>query len=153
MKIKTSVKKSLIKPLECIDKKKDIWKLRWDIQDGSFEQIQLDHKPSLIEIKDIIHSWYNNLIENNIIYGFKWKGMRVCLSKENQSNYLLFEETDLFPIELKFGTWDEPVFYLIETSEELKEFKKAISEHIKQCLQLGWTMKKGIDWSIYDVSK
>lgn len=153
MKIKTSVNINLIKPLECIDKKRNIWRLRWDIQDGSFEQIQLNHKPDLPEIKNIITEWYNKEVENRIIYGFKWKGMKVCLTKENQSNYMMFADTGLFPIELKFGSWEDPVFYTIKTASELAEFKKAMSEHIKQCLQLGWTKKKNIDWSIYEIAE
>jgi hypothetical protein len=63
---------------------------------------------------------------------------------------MMFCETDLFPIQLKFGSWDNPIFYTIKTSAELKEFKRKISEHIKNCLQLGWTQKNNINWASYE---
>lgn len=150
MRVRTSIDPDLVPLLECIDSKRNVWRLRWDIQDGSHEEYQLDHKPTLPEIKEIILGWYNTQIQNRIIYGFKYKGMSVCLSRENQSNYMMFCETDLFPIQLKFGSWDNPIFYTIKTSAELKEFKRKISEHIKNCLQLGWTQKNNINWASYE---
>ena len=107
MRVRTSIDPDLIPLLECIDSKRNVWRLRWDIQDGSHEEYQLDHKPTLPEIKEIILGWYNTQIQN-------------------------------------------PIFYTIKTSAELKEFKRKISEHIKNCLQLGWTQKNNINWAAYE---
>lgn len=150
MRITTNVDLNTIPVLECIDSKRNVWRLRWNIQDGGFEEIQLNHKPSINEIKKIIIDWYNQETSNKIIYGFKWRGMCVHLSKENQINYMMFCDTDLFPINLKFGTRENPIYYTIETKEDLAEFKQAISKHIKECLQIGWSKKDNIDWTAYD---
>ena len=150
MRIRTSSNSDSILPLECIDEKRNIWRLRWDIKNGEFEELQLTHKPSLEEVKSIILDWYHEETVKRITYGFKWKGIRVCLSKENQSNYFMFCDTETVPIQLKFGTWDNPVYHKIETLEELKNFKKAISEHIRTSLLLGWTIKDNLDWSPYE---
>ena len=34
--------------------------------------------------------------------------------------------------------------------EELVEFKKAISKHIKECLTIGWSKKDNINWATYE---
>lgn len=150
MRITTNADLNLIPVLVCIDPIGDVWRLRWNIWNGSFEETEINHKPTLDEIKKIIIDWYNNEISNDIIYGFKWKGNKVCLSRENQLNYMMFCENDLFPLNLKFGDQDNPVYYSIETQEELKEFKLEISKHIKKCLQIGWSKKDNIDWSAYE---
>lgn len=150
MRIKTLSDIKSILPIECIDPKRNVWRLRWDFQENNFEEIQLNHKPSIEEVKRIILDWIDTETSNRIIYGFKWADIPVCLTKENQSNYNLFCDTELVPIELKFGTWDNPKFYKIETLDEMKKFKRAMSEHIKNCLQLGWSKKKNLDWSIYE---
>ena len=43
-----------------------------------------------------------------------------------------------------------PIYYTIETKEDLDEFKQAISKHIKECLQIGWSKKDNIDWTSYE---
>lgn len=150
MRITTDVDLNTIPVLECIDSKRNVWRLRWNIQDGGFEEIQLNHKPNINEIKNIIIDWYNQETSNKIIYGFKWRGMCVHLSKENQLNYMMFCDTDLFPINLKFGSYENPIYYTIETKKDLAEFKQAISKHIKECLQIGWSKKDNIDWTAYE---
>lgn len=150
MRITTNTDLNLIPLLECIDSKRDVWRLRWNFIDGGFEEMQLTHKPSMEEIKNIIIDWYNNETSTKIIYGFKWNNIPVCLSKENQSNYMMFCDNDIFPLKLKFGSWEKPIYYIIKTSEELANFKKAISKHIKECLTMGWAKKDSVDWTAYE---
>lgn len=150
MKITTKADLKLIPILECFDPIKNVWRLRWDFRNGSFEEIEIRYKPTLDDIKKIIIDWYNKEISNEIIYGFRWKGMKVCLTKENQMNYMMFCDNDLFPLNLKFGDQDNPIYYSIQTKEELNEFKLEISKHIKECLQIGWSKKDNIDWSAYE---
>ena len=150
MRIKTSSNIDTIIPLECVDSKRNIWRLRWDIKVGEFEEIQLSHKPTLEEVKCIILDWYNAETVRQITYDFKWNGHSVNLSKENQSNYNMFCDSGIVPVLLKFGTWDKPEYYKIDSLEELKKFKTAISEHIKTRLQIGWSRKDNIDWTPYE---
>lgn len=150
MRIVTDIDLNSIPPLECIDSRRNVWRLRWNFVDGGFEEIQLNHKPGIEEIKEIIINWYNTETSNKIIYGFKWNNIPVCLSKENQSNYMMFCDNDIFPLKLKFGSWEKPIYYTIKTSEELVEFKKAISKHIKECLTIGWSKKDNINWATYE---
>ena len=63
---------------------------------------------------------------------------------------MMFCDNDIFPLKLKFGSWEKPIYYTIKTSEELAEFKKAISKHIKECLTIGWSKKDNINWSVYE---
>ena len=95
MKITTKADLKLIPILECFDPIKNVWRLRWDFRNGSFEEIEIRYKPTLDDIKKIIIDWYNKEISNEIIYGFRWKGMKVCLTKENQMNYMMFCDNDL----------------------------------------------------------
>ena len=75
------------KRIECIDSKRNIWKIRWDFKDDSFEEVTLDYKPSLEKIQDLIYDWYNKQTDKAILSGFVWKDMPVWLSSENQFNY------------------------------------------------------------------
>lgn len=149
MKKKNLSKNINLSPLVCIDEKRDVWKLRWNIQSDSFEEIEIRHKPTLDEIKEIIYDWYNSEIEDRIVNGFRWKGIPVCLNRDNQHNYSLFIEAGLAPIELKLGTSDSPVFYTFKILDELKEFREAYTKHIRTCLQTGWVKKNNIDWNKY----
>ena len=150
MRIKTSSIDSSIIPLECIDRKRNVWRLRWNIEDGEFEEIQLNHMPNLDEVKNIIREWCNEQTVNRITNGFIWKGHRVNLSKENQANYTMFCDSGIVPAMFKFGTWENPEYYKFETVDELKRFKTAFSEHIKTCLQLGWARKDNFNWTPYE---
>jgi hypothetical protein len=62
---------------------------------------------------------------------------------------MLFSETCPFPLELKLGTEDNPVFYTFNDFKSLNEFKTQMSRHIQRCLQIGWNKKKNINWELY----
>lgn len=148
MRVRSS--NNIVKGLVCVDPLRKIYKLRWDISEGSYEEIEISHKPTLDEIKQIVESWYNKQTEDKIINGFTYKGYKVYLSKENQTNYILFADSDIIPVQVKFGTLEDPIYYVFNTQEELKQFKAQIASHINKCLQDGWNRKKNINWSIYN---
>jgi hypothetical protein len=138
-----------IKSLECIDSRRNIWRLRWDILEDSFEEVEFRHKPTEEEIRTTITNWYNSQIEDKIINGFVWKGIKIYLSRDNQMNYALFSDSEMTPLTLKLGTEEEPIYHTFNSRLELENFRKSISSHIRSCLQEGWNKKKSIDWSIY----
>ena len=104
----------LTKHIECVDNKRNIWKIRWDFKEIegvlSFEEQTFNYRPSLKEIQDIIYTWYNKQTDQAILNGFRWKGMPVWLSTENQFNYkaaydLAVQTSGLsLPVKFKFGT-------------------------------------------------
>ena len=69
----------LTKCLECIDSNRNIWKLRWDFSEGSFEETTLSYKPSLQEVKDIIYNHINQETQNTIINKFVWNNTKIYL--------------------------------------------------------------------------
>ena len=104
-----------VKHIECINPKKDKWKVRWAIEtiaDGTAEYMEedFDHKPTIEEIKGIIIDWYNSNISAEIVSGFVWNGTSVWLSNENQFNYeaafyaAVMSEGKTLPVKFKFGT-------------------------------------------------
>ena len=89
--------------------------------------------------------------EENIINGFSYKGNKVYLRRDNQLNYLLFANSTIFPINVKFGTSDNPIYYTFESKDEMTSFVNKIANYISTCLQDGWNKKKNIDWNLYEL--
>lgn len=147
MRVKSSNKS--IKGLECIDPNRDVWVLRWDISNGSYEEKKLYHKPSLDEIKDIVIKWHNNKIKDKIINGFEWNGIHVYINEETQMNVALFSESSVTPMVLKLGTDENPIYHTFDKLGDLRDLRDSMANHIKDCLSEGWNRKKNIDWSIY----
>lgn len=146
--------------IECVNPKKDKWKIRWDMQerdDGTCSWVEEDfnHKPSTGEIKETITGWYNGKTEEEILTGFEWNGHLVWLSMENQLNYKvaydLAVQTDgqNLPVTFKFGTDEEPYYQTFDTLEELRDFYVQMIGHIQDALSEGWNGKDAIDWGLY----
>lgn len=141
--------------------KKDIWIIRWEvIKDGKGRNALstlVSGKPSLERIKDIIISYYNNIIDNNILKEFKWNEFEVWLSKENlfnyKSTYDLAVQTNgkNLPITFKFGTDYIPVYYTFNSIVDLEDFYLKILNHINKCLKEGWREKDLINWEDYKI--
>ena len=162
--------------IECINPSKNLWMVRWDYTEVENDEIKtdepesedekvvnvkygeasFDHKPELLEIKDVVLKYYNDLIDQDI-YDFKWNGHNVYLSVENQENfkaaYMFAKDTEgaSLPVTFKFGDQYDPDYYQFNTVEELKEFYYAGYQHICNALMQGWMKKDSIDWSEYEV--
>lgn len=114
------------------------------------------HKPTLQKVKEIILGGINQQTDEAILNGFKWKGMPVWLSSENQFNYkaaydLAFQTNGAsLPTVFKFGTTEEPVYYKFDTLEELTDFYTKALTYINEQLAIGWHKKDSIDWSGYE---
>ena len=149
------------KHLECIDSKRNVWKVRWDFTETengfSFEEKPFNRKPSIEQIKDLVYDWYNKQTDEKILSGFVWKGMKVWLSSENQFNYKAAFDVAMqtagqsLPVKFKFGTSSEPVYYIFNNLAELTDFYTSAMSYINTTLDEGWSKKDSINWNKYQV--
>lgn len=108
-----------------------------------------------LNLKALLINGLNREIQNKIISGFVWKGMKVWLSIENQMNYknnydlAISTNGDILPVTFKFGKDEEPVYYQFNNLEDLEEFYIAMNTHISNTLFEGWNKKNSIDWTNY----
>lgn len=123
---------------------------------GSWSVHSFAKRPSFRQVKSFILTEMNKSIDKAIISGFKWKGMSVWLSSENQFNYkaaydLAFQTNGAsLPTVFKLGTTEEPVYYKFDTLEELTDFYTKALTYINEQLAIGWYKKDSIDWSVYE---
>lgn len=115
----------------------------------------LDHKPTVSEIKKVITEYYNNLISKRIKNDFFWNGMSVELKDVDQTNYkaawdLAYQTNgENLPITFKFKQGGKNVFYTFSDIEELKNFYLAMNKHISACLEEGWKLKEAVKYDLY----
>lgn len=156
--------------VECVNPRLSRYRIRWDIQEEtssetdineksntvSFVEYELNHKPTIDEIKDIIISWYNKEIEEEIASGFEWNGMRIWLSTENQFNYKAAYDMAVqtkglnLPITFKFGDSSNPVYFEFTTVDTLADFYVSAMSFINSTLKNGWEIKDSIDFNVYE---
>lgn len=151
-----------VKPIECINPPKNRWAVRWDFQEDenegfSYEEAIFDYKPGIEEIRAIIEAWINTMTEEAISSGYNWAGAPVWLSAENQLNYKTAYDLAVqtagasLPYTIKFGSWEEPVYYTFEDLEDFTEFFTGAVRHIQGTLAEGWRQKDAIDLADYEV--
>lgn len=152
-----------VQHIECINPKKDKWKVRWAIgettEDGTAEYMEedFDHKPTMEEIRALVIGWYNTNIDTEIVSGFVWNGTSVWLSTENQFNYktafdaAVMSNGTTLPVKFKFGTDEEPVYHEFTTIDELSDFYYKAIAYVQSVLEKGWTIKDSLDFSKYEV--
>ena len=114
---------------------------------------RFDYKPAADEIKAIIISLINKQTDEKILSGFKWNGINVWLSTENQINfkaaYDLAVQTNgtLLPVRFKLGEDAEgtPVYYTFTDIDTFTEFYVGAVNHITSCIKDGWNEKDNIE--------
>lgn len=112
-------------------------------------------KPSISIIKKTIVNYINSLTKSCIENRFKWNGMSINLTIENQIDYkLLFDTTSLLdgsnlPEKVKFKIDGENIYYTFETIDDMKDFIIAMNNHIRMCLETGNNMKEEINYEDY----
>lgn len=120
-----------------------------------WQEYTFNHVPTLNEIKQVVIDYYNKQIDQQIIDGLVWKGMKVWLSTENQFNYKVAYDLAIqtggatLPITFKFGNENEAVYYEFKTVEELTDFYLTTINYVQTVLQEGWKKKDTINWSIF----
>lgn len=159
-----------IQLLECINPRLMKWRVRWDVQPYvdpetgeergvTFCEAEVNHKPTLAEIKETVTAGYNVQIDEKIKSGYTWKGMEVWLSTENQFNYKAAYDMavqtsgESLPVTFKFGTNEEPQYHTFPTLEELTNFYTGAMAWVNQCLAEGWQTKDAIDWTKYNIEE
>lgn len=153
---------SSVQLLECTNPVKNKWRVRWDVQPGdqedsvSYMEEEYSYKPTRDEISQLIASWYNQQINNEITTGFVYNGLPVWLSQENQFNYKTTYDLALqtkgatLPVRFKFGTADDPVYYEFNTLDRLSDFYTKAMLYVQQTLDNGWKKKDAVDLNLYE---
>ena len=143
-----------VKLMECVSPVKNKWRIRWDVQEkedgtATYMEEEFAHKPDTSEIKNVVMGWFNEQIDNAILSSFKWNGMEVWLSSENQFNYkaaydlAVQKKGNSLPVTFKFGTDEEPCYHEFRELDELDDFYTKAMQHIQSTLSDGWK-KKGL---------
>jgi hypothetical protein len=120
-----------------------------------WQEYRFKHNPTLSEIKDVIYSYYNNKIDNQILSGLTWNGLQVWLSSENQFNYKaaydLAVQTNgaTLPVTFKFGDCETSSYYTFNTLEEITDFYLTSISYVQHVLNEGWKEKDSINWELY----
>lgn len=146
--------------LECTNKVRGMWRVRWDVQqegDGmaSYMEAEFDHQPTMEEIKALIVGWYNAKVDEAVLSGMRYEDAVVWLSSENQFNYKAAYDLAVqtqgatLPMTFKLGTDDAPVYKRFGSLEELTAFYVATMQYVQQALADGWKRKDAIDWGKY----
>lgn len=151
-------------PIECVNPKKDKWRIRWDVQEheddsADYMEEEFDHKPTDEEIKAIVIVWYNRQTDQAILSGFEYEGNLVWLSSENQFNYKAAYDLAVqtsgatLPVTFKFGTNEQPVYRVFDTLEELTDFYVSAIRYVQETLEAGWKRKNAFDLELYKLNK
>lgn len=151
-------------PIECVNPKKDKWRIRWDVQEheddsADYMEEEFDHKPTDEEIKAIVIVWYNRQTDQAILSGFEYEGNLVWLSSENQFNYKAAYDLAVqisgatLPVTFKFGTDEQPVYRVFDTLEELTDFYVSAIRYVQETLEAGWKRKNAFDLELYKLNK
>lgn len=151
-------------PIECVNPKKDKWRIRWDVQEheddsADYMEEEFDHKPTDEEIKAIVIVWYNRQTDQEILSGFEYEGNLVWLSSENQFNYKAAYDLAVqtsgatLPVTFKFGTDEQPVYRVFDTLEELTDFYVSAIRYVQETLEAGWKRKNAFDLELYKLNK
>jgi hypothetical protein len=120
-----------------------------------WQEHTFNYIPTLNEIKEIIISYYNSIIDKEILSEFTWKGMKVWLSIENQFNYKVIYDIAIqtegknLPVTLKFGDDENTIYYEFSDIDELSIFYRNMTDFIQTTIQNGWKKKEKINWDFY----
>ena len=124
---------------------------------ATWQEENFNFIPSLDEIKTLILNYYNTLVEEEIICGFEWNGMKAWLTTENQFNYKALHDLTVqnngnnLPFIMKFGYTDNPIYYEFKNIDEVKDFYLSMINHIQNALKKGWDKKDNINWGNYTI--
>lgn len=145
-----------LKPIECINPRRQRWAFRWDIHEeaegGWFAmEAVADHKPTQEEMRSVIEAQIDEATQNKIVNGFDWNGKPVKLTDTAQRNFLFA----VYTLD-RTGEIDRSTFAgLLEAdtdataADELGDMVVAMWHHIKDRRAEGEAAKKAVDYSVY----
>ena len=128
---------------------------------ATWHEVYFNHRrsgrPTLAQVKAAIIADINARTDERILTGFSWNGKPVWLSQENQFNYKaaydLALQTDgqSLPVKFKLGEDADglPVYHTFTALTSFTDFYTRAIAFINQCLNDGWAMKDGMDWTPY----
>ena len=134
----------------------------WGLRNVGGENYQWNYKlfnskPSLNVIKETINSAINEKTKSYIMNNFRWNGMSIYLSIENQIDYTLLFNTTLLmdgsnlPEQIKFKVNGENIYYSFETIDDMKDFIIAMNNHIRTYIANGNKAKEEINYDEYQL--
>jgi len=134
----------------------------WGLRNIGGENYQWNYKlfnskPSLNVIKETINSAINEKTKSYIMNNFRWNGMSIYLSIENQIDYTLLFNTTLLmdgsnlPEQIKFKVNGENIYYSFETIDDMKDFIIAMNNHIRTYIANGNKAKEEINYDEYQL--
>ena len=110
---------------------------------------RFDHKPTVDELRSVIEAHVNTLTQERIVGGYRWKGKQVWLSGENQQNYTSDYLAGVLPVKVRVYDTDADAsgkVALIETPEDLADFYHGMVQHVRKCIEDGWSVKDSVDY-------
>ena len=110
---------------------------------------RFDHKPTEEELRAVIEAHVNEQTQERIVGGYQWKGKQVWLSGENQQNYTSDYLAGVLPVKVRvYNPYAEAsgTVALLETPEELADFYNGMVQHVRQCIEDGWSVKDSVDY-------
>ena len=118
----------------------------------------LEYKPTVNEVKQLIIDTIDANTDEKILNGFVWKGVKVYLSQENQTNFKAAYDLNvqsngsMLPIKFKIGEDENgnAVYHTFEDMEDFSDFYVSAVAYINQCLNEGWEEKDSLNMSHYE---
>ena len=110
--------------------------------------------PTRETLRSDIEALVNDITDERILAGLRWRGLPVWLSTENQFNFkaaydLAFQTNGAnLPARYKLGEDDNgnPVYYDFEDLATFQEFYLGCVGWIQRCIAEGWAEKDGVDY-------
>ena len=107
---------------------------------------RFDHKPTEEELRAVIETHVNEQTQERIVGGYQWQ---VWLSGENQQNYTSDYLAGVLPVKVRVYDTDADAsgkVALIETPEDLADFYHGMVQHVRKCIEDGWSVKDSVDY-------
>lgn len=107
--------------------------------------------PTEAQMREVVNRYYNQVTDRRILEGFRWNGVPVWLSTENQFNYKATHDLAVqtggatLPVTFKLGTDEEPSYVTFNTVDEISAFYTAALAYIQECYTDGWKQKDAFD--------
>lgn len=157
--INKGLKKNFI-PVQLLKggKKIIMWNLENEGKYYSWEEKIFGPEYTFNDIQNFIINYYDSLTKRKIQENFVWKEMIIRLTLENQNNYKtiydgITADAINFPLKMRFGKKEEPIYYYFNSKEEFLEFYRDYTMYIRNCIEEGWKKKDKINWNNYDLIK
>lgn len=144
-------------PIECINPRRQRWAFRWnhtkEEEGWSANEVVVDYKPTVEEIKEVINNHIDAETQDKIINNFYWNDKKVVLTDSAQRNFLFA----VYHLDHTGEIDRAPFVGLLESdtdataADELGDLVSAMWVHIKDCRAQGQAEKAAIDYTQYEL--